>query len=207
MKKLTIVLVNLLLLGLFLLLGFMVKDSAKGILFDIGILEFLHRDQNPLVFAFMKFISFIGSELFLFPAIGLLLLVKLINKSYYSFKLLIFNSLGSYLLNLGLKLSFNRTRPLEFILVKQGGLSYPSGHSMVSLSFYLTLAYLINKNCYQRYRGKLPYSIALLISFIMGLSRLYLGVHWPTDIIGGYIGGYLVHWLSIKLIKEKKFFA
>ena len=89
---------------------------------------------------------------------------------------------------------------MDFILVKQGGLSYPSGHSMVTMSMYLTISYLLSK----KYENKRPliYSLSAIFILLMGISRMYLGVHWPTDIIGGYIGGYLFFSLYINLIKE-----
>jgi len=121
------------------------------------------------------------------------------NERYIS-KLLLLSSLGSWVVNFLLKQIFHRTRPLDFILVKQGGLSYPSGHSMVTMSMYLTISYLLSK----KYENKRPliYSLSAIFILLMGISRMYLGVHWPTDIIGGYIGGYLFFSLYINLIKE-----
>ncbi len=84
--------------------------------------------------------------------------------------------------------------------VKQGGLSYPSGHSMVTMSMYLTIAYLLTRKKANKKTRLLVYSLMILIILTMGLSRMYLGVHWPTDIIGGYIGGYLVYYISLRFV-------
>ncbi|HLS53462.1 MAG TPA: phosphatase PAP2 family protein [Tissierellaceae bacterium] len=195
----------LILLIVFLSLGIMVKGSKEGILFDVTILDFLHKDTNPTILSLMKFISFIGSEKFLFPAVGLVILYTLIEKRYYVSKILLINTLGSFILNHLLKQLFQRTRPLAYILVKQGGLSYPSGHSMVTMSMYLSIAYLLTRNLEERGKKTLVYTIALLYILSMGLSRMYLGVHWPTDIIGGYIAGYLLHYFSVRLASRRNY--
>lgn len=97
---------------------------------------------------------------------------------------------------------FSRTRPLEFMQVKQGGLSYPSGHSMVTMSLYLSIAYILSKDIEDLNKKRKIYICSIIYIFLMGISRLYLGVHWPTDIIGGYIMGYILYYLSIKILKE-----
>src|SRR5699024_7395956 len=133
-----------------------------------------------------KSISFIGSEKFLFPVVGLVIIYTLIKKRYYISKFLLANTLGSFILNQILKQIYNRTRPLDFILVKQGGLSFPSGHSMVTMSMYLSIAYLITRGRKIKLKEKTIYMIAISMILLMGISRVYLGVHWPTDILGGY---------------------
>lgn len=185
---------------IFLSIGLAVRNSSEGILFDEALLEYLHNNTNPVVFSIMKFISFIGSGYFLFPVMSIWIIDSLRKHEYYKSKLLILSSLGSWILNFILKQIFHRTRPLDFILVKQGGLSYPSGHSMVTMSMYLTIAFLLSRK-YEKRKG-LIYVLAMIFILLMGVSRMYLGVHWPTDIIGGYIGGYLFFSLYINLIKE-----
>lgn len=189
------------LLAVFLIIGFMVKGSAEGILFDLSILELLHRNTSPIIFKIMKFISFIGSWKILLPGTAILIVYLLNKRQYYSSKLLLINILGSYIINFILKNLFQRTRPLEFFRVEQSGLSFPSGHSMVTMSMYLAIAYLLTKDRENTSKRKLIYGLSTLLILLMGISRVYLGVHWPTDIIGGYIMGYLFFNLSLILIK------
>lgn len=186
---------------IFFIIGFVVRDSAEGILFDKYILEQIHNNRNPMVFKIMKLLSFIGSEKFLFPVVGMLIIYMLIKKKYYISKILLINSLGSSILNNLFKQIFSRTRPLEFMQVKQGGLSYPSGHSMVTMSLYLSIAYILSKDIEDLNKKRKIYICSIIYIFLMGISRLYLGVHWPTDIIGGYIMGYILYYLSIKILK------
>lgn len=190
-------------LSIFIILGLMVRNSSEGILFDVALLEYIHSYTNPLVLNIMKFISFIGSGYFLVPVLTLAILYTLIKKKYYITKLLLVSSLGSWVLNYILKFLINRTRPLDFFLVQQGGLSYPSGHSMVSMSMYLTFAYLICREEYFNDKKKIVYAVAIADVLLMGISRMYLGVHWPTDIIGGFIMGYIFFQAIVATIKEK----
>ena len=201
MKNKKLVLFNLFLLSIFLYLGFLVRNSSEGVLFDVSILNLIHNSSNPVLLSIMKFISFIGSETFLFPAIGIIIIYTFIKKKYFVTKILLANTLGSWILNYILKWVFQRTRPFDYALVTQGGLSYPSGHSMVTMSMYLTIAYLLSRNLADVKKRNI-YVIASIFIVLMGISRMYLGVHWPTDIIGGYIMGYLLFITSIKFIKE-----
>lgn len=189
-------------LTIFVILGIMVRNSSEGILFDVALLESIHSYNNPVVLSIMKFISFIGSGYFLVPILTIIIIYTLVKKKYYISKLLLVSSLGCWVLNYILKLLINRTRPLDFFLVEQGGLSYPSGHSMVSMSMYLTFAYLISKDDYFKDKKKIIYTAALVNVLLMGISRMYLGVHWPTDIIGGFIMGYIFFQATVATIKE-----
>jgi undecaprenyl-diphosphatase len=102
--------------------------------------------------------------------------------------------LGAVLLQLLLKLAFQRARPLPFFGPALHTYSFPSGHALNALCFYGTLAVLLG----QRGRtwwlraglGLVAASLVLLI----GVSRVYLGVHYPSDVIGGYLAAAI--WLS-----------
>lgn len=200
-KKNKIIILSLMLI-IFFTLGFMVKGSSEGILFDVKVLEFIHNVRNSHIFSIMKFISFIGSEKFLFPVAFMVISYTLIKKNYYVSKLLLLSTLGSYLLNYLLKQVFHRIRPLVFFLVNQGGYSYPSGHSMVTMTLYSTIAFLLAKKVDDNRKKRQIRIIAFVMICLMGISRLYLGVHWPTDVIGGFLMGYIFYYLSIRLVKE-----
>ena len=112
------------------------------------------------------------------------------------------NTLGSFTLNFLVKQVFQRSRPFDFFLVEQGGLSYPSGHAMVVMSMYLAIFYLLTRNIQNDSKGILIGVFIGSYIILMGISRLYLGVHWPTDIVGGYILGYLLYDISKKILRE-----
>lgn len=185
----------------FLIIGFAIKGSTEGILFDVAILKLLHKNDNNVILNLMKFISFIGSWKTLIPGTIILGLYLLNKRKYYSFKLILSNILGSFVVNFILKGIFQRTRPLDFFRIEQGGLSFPSGHSMVSMSMYLSIAYLLTKNEKYVDKKRYIYMASIIMVLLMGISRMYLGVHWPTDIIGGYIMGYILFEISTILVK------
>lgn len=115
--------------------------------------------------------------------------------------------LGGMLFSEGLKMSFARPRP---DLVPHGmqvySQSFPSGHAMMSATVYLTLGLLLARTESAR-RAKL-FSIAfgVLLTVIVGLSRIYLGVHWPTDVLAGWAGGAawaLMAWLLMYWLQSR----
>lgn len=196
--------INIILIVIFLTIGLMVRNSGEGILFDVKLLEFFHKTTDPAILRFMKVVSYLGAEKFLVPAMLIIIVFNLVKKKMNEATFLIVNTLGSFGLNSLIKQIFQRTRPFDFSLVKQGGLSYPSGHSMVVMSMYLAIFYLLTRN--QEDKNKRILIGGLIGSYIalMGVSRMYLGVHWPTDIIGGYICGYLLYEASKRFMMEKR---
>lgn len=192
-------------LVIFLIIGIMSMGGSEGILFDKAVLDFIHYDANKTLVKIMEFVSFIGSETFLFPTMAMVIAYFIIKKKYYIATLLTTSSLGSYLLNHLLKQVFQRNRPFDYFLVEQSGLSYPSGHSMVTMTMFLTIGYLLLRiKKEDSYRLKINSFVGLYIG-IMGISRLFLGVHWPTDVVGGFLAGYLFYKFYISMIKEEWF--
>lgn len=194
----------IIILVIFVALGMMVKGSTEGILFDNQMLEYIHNNINPLLLRIMKIVSFIGSAYFIIPLMAIVLVYNYIRKKAFESKILLMSTAGSWILNFLLKQVFQRTRPLQYFLVEQGGYSYPSGHTMVATSFYFAIAYIITRNIKDRRIKAICFIIATVAILVMGSSRLYLGVHWPTDIIGGFLMGYILFQISVTLIKQEE---
>lgn len=90
-------------------------------------------------------------------------------------------------LNQLIKHILQRPRPTEFRIIQETGYSFPSGHSMVSMAFYGYLIYLIYKYIKYKYiKWSSIVLISILICFI-GISRIYLGVHYTSDVLGGFL--------------------
>lgn len=119
-------------------------------------------------------------------AVGLLLL----RRRYRSALLVLLATAGGYAINSGLKAVFGRDRPTAVAhLVEEASLSFPSGHSMVGAATYLTLGAMLAQTVARR-REKIYFvGMAMLLSFFIGMSRVYLGVHYPTDVLAGWAGG------------------
>jgi undecaprenyl-diphosphatase len=97
---------------------------------------------------------------------------------------------GAMLLNLLLKLGFDRPRPgLVPHLTEAYQSSFPSGHSMSSAATYLTLGAMLARVQPRRWLKVYFLSLAIGVMFIVGVSRVYLGVHWPSDVLAGWAAG------------------
>ena len=151
-----------------------------------------------------KIITFLASTYF-FIGLSILLLIMIKNKKT---GLSIIVNLGlSALTNFIVKNIVQRPRPIDHRLISETGFSLPSGHSMVSMAFYGYLIYLTYKYIKNK---KLKISLTIFLSlliFLVGLSRIYLGVHYITDVLAGYLLGisYLIIYINVinNVLKNK----
>lgn len=131
-----------------------------------------------------KGITQLGGAVFLI-ILATVLLITIRNKKI---GLLIWINLGiSTLLNQILKHIVQRPRPTEFRIIDETGYSFPSGHSMVSAAFYGFLIYLIYKNVKNKYLKSVLITILSLLIVLIGTSRIYLGVHYTSDVLAGFL--------------------
>ena len=97
------------------------------------------------------------------------------------------------LLNKGLKMLFERARPDDILpLIEQGGYSFPSGHAVTSMAFYGILLFLVQTRMEDRKKANALSLVLLLLIVLIGPSRIYLGVHYPTDVLAGWAEGVFV---------------
>jgi membrane-associated phospholipid phosphatase len=142
----------------------------------------------------MEVFTFLGTHQFLIPAnLSLIAYFLFIKKhKWYSIKIpaIALSSLGLMFLLKGL---FNRERPTVPLLFHAKGLSFPSGHALMSVTFYGLLIYMIFKNVQNKPLKWTLIGLLILLIMIIGMSRVYLRVHYATDVIAGYCIGFL--WL------------
>jgi undecaprenyl-diphosphatase len=108
---------------------------------------------------------------------------------------------GSEILDEILKLVFHRARPVPFFGTDPASYSFPSGHAMSSLCFYGVLAGLISAQIHSLRARILIWIASVVLIAGIGLSRIYLGVHYPTDVIAGYLAGGI--WVNTLLIASR----
>ena len=103
------------------------------------------------------------------------------------------------ILNQLLKRLLQRPRPTEFRIIEENGYSFPSGHSMVSMAFYGYLIYLIYRFVKNKYLKWISIVLLSLLICLIGISRIYLGVHYTSDVLGGFLISisYLVIYISV----------
>lgn len=169
--------------------------SKKTVNFDSLVYFIVSKFISPGLTEVFKFFTFLGSSEF-YAVLAIIAIFALYKNEKYSFytAMIAFNLLLSSIINEGLKNIFRRSRPEILKLVSAGGFSFPSGHSMVSMSFYGLLIFL----CFRNFKSNIKYLFMLLLSaviFLIGLSRIYLGVHYASDVAGGFSLGIL--WLGI----------
>ena len=114
--------------------------------------------------------------------------------------------LSGELLNTAMKHAFNRPRPTIVPHLREAfSTSFPSGHAMESAIVYLTLGTILMRVAESRVTKVYCLGIAILLTVLVGASRVYLGVHYPTDVLGGWIIGFV--WASICWLVEERFEA
>lgn len=111
------------------------------------------------------------------------------------------------ILNQIIKFIMQRPRPTEFRIIEETGYSFPSGHSMVSLAFYGYLVYLIYKYINNKHLKRTLIIILSILICVIGVSRIYLGVHYTSDVLGGFLISlaYLIIYIELvnKFVLEK----
>lgn len=163
--------------------------------------------RNPTLTMIMKTITKLSNTKFIiiFAAILTLLFLFKWNKPKVA-KLIPCSLIMITSLNVLLKVIFQRERPIGYRLIEMTGYSFPSGHAMVSMAFYGLLIYII----YHYVKNKKLRNILIIINFLLialiGISRVYLGVHYLSDVLTGYSISVIYLLLLIKLLKKYKIF-
>ena len=151
-----------------------------------------------------KFITNFGGAIFII-VLTALLVIAIKNKKI---GLSIFTNLVIItILNQSLKRILQRPRPTEYRIIQEIGYSFPSGHSMISMAFYGYLIYLIYRYVKNKYIKWISISLLSILICLIGISRIYLGVHYTSDVLGGFLISisYLVIYISAvnKFLIEK----
>ncbi len=160
---------------------------------------------SDLITPIFKVITWFGSATCLI-SITIILFLSLKNKRIAG--LVGINLIIITILNQALKMIVQRPRPEEYRIIDENGYSFPSGHSMVSMAFYGFLIYLIYKKIKNKYLKISLIIILLLLIIMIGISRIYLGVHYTSDVCAGFLVSlsYLIIFISFtdKLILGKE---
>ena len=166
--------------------------------FDASAFNFIAGHVSDIHTDIMRFFTFLGTHKFLIPANLLLTAWFLfIRKRRWNSIKVPAVALSSLLLMFILKLIFHRERPLTPLLEKAKGYSFPSGHALMSVTFYGLLIFIVWKSSKPVWlKWLLSVSLVLLI-IIIGTSRVYLRVHYASDVLAGFCIGLM--WLLLSL--------
>lgn len=171
-----------------LLFGWMVEGVFTGSLghFDVETRTFIHHLASPALTASMRLLSTMGSsaflaELFVVFFVGFLLVRRREDAAWFSLTMA-----GAAVIVLSLKYSLQRSRPVPFSGTAPPSYSFPSGHAVASFCFFAQLAVVFTPRIRSSLARVLVWFAAAVLITGIGFSRIYLGVHYTTDVIAGY---------------------
>ena len=156
---------------------------------------------NPNTTKFFKIVTEFGNYTVMIPII---IIFYLFNKDKSFNRYFTINLISVFASNFIVKSIIRRDRPIDINLIIENGFSFPSGHSMVSFAFYGFLIYYLYHTDLKK---PLKYSLMTLLGFIIlliGLSRIYLGVHYASDVLGGFLLAFIYLVIYIKFIYKRE---
>jgi undecaprenyl-diphosphatase len=155
----------------------------------------------------MRDLTALGSNIVLLIFTAAVAVFLAVRRQSHALTLVLVSTGGGFLLAQALKLAFSRPRPdLVPHLAYVTSSSFPSGHSMFSAVVYLTLGALLSQLVEQRKEKAYFLSVACFLTFVVGVSRVYLGVHYPTDVLAGWSAGLawaLLCWMAASYLQRR----
>jgi len=181
--------ISALLLGVFLKLTSEFREGEVTPL-DQAILAFLSHHRQDHLTAAVKILTALGSPIVLGSCAGIAFAFLCLKRRWRDARYFAIAGLGARLLTEGLKHYISRPRPdAAGRLVEAGGFSYPSGHALGVTTLYAFLTFVIGRHIQNRRRRMLLNLIAAGLIISISASRLYLGVHYPSDVLSGFFLG------------------
>jgi len=191
-------------LGIFLVAGLIIAAIGTAIFvtlashvrsgstqaFDDSMIRWMGAHHSPGLDAVMLEVTALGTGTVVMMVVAVAALFLVLTQHKYSAILLLASTFGGIVLNGVLKLGFNRPRPSFFVpAVHAVSSSFPSGHAMSAAIVYSTVAYLAARLHRRKWARWLVMTAALVLIALISFSRMYLGVHYPSDVIAGVAVG------------------
>jgi undecaprenyl-diphosphatase len=175
--------------GSLLFLAWLADEVLEGstLNFDESVRLFINSHASNSLTQIMQFVTMLGSTIWLVSLGVCLAIIFFILRWRRSIVVFVVTMAGAITLNIILKLSFKRTRPAAFFdTALPSSYSFPSGHALLSLCFYGALAAIIVPHLSRTVTRASIWAAAGLLVALIGFSRIYLGVHYPSDVLAGY---------------------
>lgn len=168
---------------------------------------FIEKLRNDKLTTFMKLATKLSNPeiMIVIAIISIIICIKFIKNKKLSLGIIL-NLAGITIINQILKFIFRRERPIGYRLIEMSGYSFPSGHAMVSLAFYGLLIYITKRLVKNKYLKILLIILNIAIIILIGVSRIYLGVHYLSDVLTGYSISIIYLLITTKLLNKYKVF-
>ncbi|HET9283109.1 MAG TPA: phosphatase PAP2 family protein [Candidatus Angelobacter sp.] len=154
--------------------------------FDQAIRNWVHQFASPGLTVLMKVFSMMGAQI-----LAVALVVAFVIFAWLRWKRaalwLAIAMAGALILEASLKYAYHRIRPQAYFIPEPDSYSFPSGHALTSFCFYGVLAGLVTDRIKSLLWRIIVWAAATLLVIAIGLSRIYLGVHYPSDVLAGYL--------------------
>ncbi len=197
------VLISLILSIIFIILSFLVIYD-KTIFLDNKIYNLITYNITDNITLINKCFTFLGSTLFIIFLTVFFFIFFLFRKKKNCSFVIAFVIIISTVFNNVVKLIIRRKRPEVLALVIEKSFSFPSGHTMASVSLYGILIYIVLKSNLNKKVKILLNTILIILPILVGLSRIYLGAHFASDVIGGAILSLALLLLECYFIDKKE---
>jgi len=168
--------------------------------FDTSIVNYVYSLRSEMMTKAMMLITALGSPVAAL-IFSLIVIVYLYKKKKNEAILFSFILISAAILNSLLKIFFARPRPTLLPLVRETSYSFPSGHAMDSFVFCTMVSYFVYRNTKDKKLTLLVSVVSAILVGLIGFSRIYLGVHYPSDVLAGYATGLL--WCTSIIVLEK----
>ena len=183
--------------------------EGDAVQFDEATRAAVHQLASPAMTVVMRFFSFIGSTLMLTILTAIVIVWFASRRWGREAKLFAITMIGGSLLNMTLKMTFKRSRPVPFFDPwPPETYSFPSGHSLMSACFFGALAAILNARIRKKRVRAIVWVLATVMFLLVGFSRIYLGVHHTTDVIAGFAAALIwivvVRFVEMQLARRKE---
>jgi len=198
-------------IGALIFFGWLTDEVLEGDSrqFDEATRAAVHQLASPTLTAIMRGFSFVGSTLALAVLTTLIVVQLAMKKLGREAKLFAITMVGAALLNMTLKLTFKRARPVPFFdLTPPETYSFPSGHSLMSACFFGAFAAILTTRITSKRMRVIVWIFSAAMFLLIGFSRIYLGVHHTTDVIAGFSAALIwilvVRFVEMELARRRK---
>ncbi|HEY6661160.1 MAG TPA: phosphatase PAP2 family protein [Pyrinomonadaceae bacterium] len=198
-------------IGALVFFGWLADEVLEGETrqFDEATRAAVHQLASPVLTTIMRGFSFVGSTISLTVGTIFACAWFATRKWGREAKLFAITMIGAGLLNVTLKLAFKRERPVPFFnLSPPETYSFPSGHSLTSACFFGALAAILTARIKSKRARAVIWIVSTVMFLLIGLSRIYLGVHHTTDVIAGFVAALIwilvVRFVEMQLARRRR---